>query len=106
MVQAIILLRKTAGNTSDPATPDRRRSDDPRIPCAPTKVRIAVEGDFIPVQAQILDVSEFGLGLQLIRPHALCVGMEITIEMSSALITGSIRCCTRKEDAGPFRMGV
>src|SRR3954453_16138316 len=105
-VRAIYHRRKTPAPAIAPDLPDRRRSGDPRIPWDPTLVRIAVEGEFIPVQAQVVDVSEFGVGLQMTKPYPLRVGMEITIEMYSVLITGSIRYCTRKTDIEPFRMGV
>ena len=106
MVRAICNVRKTPATPIAPDLPDRRRGGDPRIPWDPTLVRIAVEGEFIPVQAQVVDVSEFGLGLQVAKPYPLLVGMEITIEMYSVLITGSIRYRTRKRDVEPFRIGV
>jgi len=105
MVQAICKVRKAPAPAIAPGPPDRRRSD-PRIPWEPTLVRIAVNGEFVNVQAQVVNVSEFGMGLQVAKPYPLHVGMEITIEIYSVLITGSIRYCTRKTDLGPFRMGV
>jgi hypothetical protein len=106
LVRKICDVRKTPAAAPAPSLPDRRRSGDPRIPWDPTLVRIAVEGEFVPVQAHVVNVSEFGVGLQLTKPYPLRVGMEITIEMYSVLITGSIRYCTRKRDTEPFRMGV
>jgi|tagenome__1003787_1003787.scaffolds.fasta_scaffold20457984_1 hypothetical protein len=104
VVRAIYNVRKTSAPA--PVLPDRRRSGDARIPCNPTLVRIAVEGEFVPVQAQVVNLSEFGVGLQLNRPFLLRVGMQITIEMYPVLITGSIRYCNSKRDTEPFQMGV
>jgi hypothetical protein len=106
MARAIGYGRKSTGNTPVLVHGDRRRRDDPRIPCDPTLVRIAVAGTFVPVQAQVVNRSEFGVGLQLTRPYPFSEGMQITIEMHPALITGSIRYCTKERDTGPFRMGV
>jgi hypothetical protein len=104
VAQAIRDLRKTPAPA--PGPPDRRRSGDKRIPCEPTKVRIAVEGEFVPVQAKVVNLSEVGVGLHVTNPYPLREGMQITIEMYPVLITGSIRYCTRKSGTEPFQMGV
>jgi hypothetical protein len=98
--------RKSSGEAPALVRGDRRRRDDARIPCDPTLVRIAVEGEFVPVQAQAVNRSEFGVGLQLTRPYPLREGMQITIEMHHLLLTGTIRYCTKERGTGPFRMGV
>jgi hypothetical protein len=116
--QAVIALRRGAffritaparpvASADSVAPPDRRRGADTRTACDPTLVRIAVEGEFIPVQAHVVNVSEFGVGLRLNRPFPFQHdGMQITIEMYPVLITGCIRFCTQKRNTKPFEMGV
>jgi hypothetical protein len=104
VVRAVRTDRKTPAPA--PAPPDRRRSDDCRTPCDPRLVRIAVDGEFVAVQAQVVNVSEFGLGLHLNKLHPLRDGMEITIEMYPAMITGTIRYCTQKRNAEAYHVGV
>jgi hypothetical protein len=79
-----------------------------RIPWDPVLVRIAVEGgDFIPVSAQIVNMSKSGVGLLVTKQLHLRPGVTVVIELNSLLITGAIRHCVRSRvGAGPFYVGL
>ena len=84
------------------AAPERR-SQERRMSCDPSPVRILAEGGLAPVDGYFLNVSKSGLGLCADRP--LPRGMKVTVETTRLLITASVRYCLPKA-RGSFVVGL
>jgi hypothetical protein len=105
--QTILDLLHADSLTTSSLAGDCRRKE-PRIPQEPSLVRIATdEGEFIPVIAQIANLSRSGIGLRTSKPVLLSPGTPLVIEVGSLLISGIVRYCARSRvGSGPYDLGL
>jgi hypothetical protein len=79
------LLSETNANLSH----DRRR--EVRLPCTVTVVRVHSAEHGLPVTAQLVEVS--GFGMQLHTEEPIPVGTRLTIDTGGMKVRGAVRHC-------------
>ncbi|MFL6414236.1 MAG: PilZ domain-containing protein [Bryobacteraceae bacterium] len=86
---------------------DARRKE-PRIAQEPTLVRVATEnGEFLPLIAQVANVSKSGIGLKTSKPVPVPLGTPLLVEIRSTLVTGIVRYSVgTRGSAGPYDLGL
>jgi hypothetical protein len=84
------------------ATPSDRRSEERRTLCDYTPARIVREGG-LPINAVIVNVSESGLGMH--SDERVMQGLEVTVETSHLIVSGSINYCVESVTGSVFIVG-
>jgi hypothetical protein len=104
--RTILDLLQALPATSGMAFDARRK--ELRIPQEPILVRIALDGgEFIPVIAELVNVSKSGIGLKTSRPLPIPPGTSLVVEIRSILITGTVRYCVpSRNPAGAYNVGL
>ena len=104
------VLLELLGGISDlaPLSGVDSRRKELRIPQEPELVRIAtIDGEYLPVVAQVANLSKSGIGLLMSRPLPLLPGTPLVVELRSLLITGIVRYSQlSKTGTGPFGLGL